>query len=76
VNAAFGAIRASGSARFGGLSHFELAATQMAYGGGGGFNTFVTRRFGMRFEVNYVKIHQGAHTAQILVGACHRFGGG
>jgi hypothetical protein len=55
---------------------FKLAETEMAYGGGGGFNTFVTRRFGVRFEGNYLKVHQGANAGLILVGAFYRFGGG
>ncbi len=74
VSAAFGAARGSGSARIGGVQYFEVAETEMAYGGGAGFNTFVTRRFGVRFDGNYLKIHQGAHTAQVLVGAFYRFG--
>jgi hypothetical protein len=76
VNGAFGAARASGAARFAGVPYFEDAETEMVYGGGAGFNSFVTRRFGVRFEGNYLRIHQGGHTAQIVVGAFYRFGGG
>ncbi len=73
---AFGAARISGAVRFVGLPYYTDAATEMTYGGGAGFNTFVTRRFGVRFEGDYLKVHQSAHTAQIVVGAFYRFGGG